>query len=314
MKTAGAAIASPMDRPISPLNPFLRLKSRYLILGTYLIASIAIGIAYAQLGERALLPWLKDDPISMPILSISVWTVLGGIVLWAGRRQGLNIGPLFGQHSPQFSLRYAGLLVVSLLVFSLGSFSVVFYLVSLGFPGYAAQTLETNMMLGGGNSSYPQLYDVLMLFLLVIYAPLVEELVFRGILLQRWSTKWGLRWGLVASSLLFGLLHVNNPLGLTLFGLVMGLLYVQTRSLWVPVACHSLNNLTAVGIDWISRTTAGEQTYTVEDVQSSWWVGLILVAISAPFVWRFIRRSWPSKADEIPYLINVRQVHSDKVG
>ena len=314
MKTLGAAIASPMDRPAPPSNPFLRLKSRYLILGTYLIASIAIGIAYAQLGELSLLPWLKDDPIAMPILSISVWTMLGGIVLWAGRRQGLNVGALFGRHSPQFSWRYAGLLVASLLIFSLGSFSVVFYLVSLAFPGYAAQTLETSMMLGGGNSGYPQLYDALMLFLLIVYAPLVEELVFRGILLQRWSTKWGLRWGLGASSLLFGMLHVNNPLGLTLFGLVMGLLYVRTRSLWVPVACHSLNNLTAVGIDWISRTTAGEQTYTVEDVQSSWWVGLILVTISAPFVWRFIRRSWPNQADEIPYLANVRQVHSDKVG
>ncbi len=302
-----------MDRPTPPSNPFLALKSRYLILGTYLIASITVGIVYGQLGELALLPWLRDDPISMPILSILVWTVLGGVILWVGRQRGLHVSYLFGQHSPQFSLRYAGLLVASLLVFSLGSFSVVFYLVSLGFPGYAAQTLETNMMLGGGNSGYPQLYDALMLFLLIVYAPLVEELVFRGILLQRWSAKWGLRWGLVASSLLFGLLHVNNPLGLMLFGLVMGLLYVKTRSLWVPVACHSLNNLTAVGIDWLSRATAGEQTYTVEDVQSSWWVGLILVAISAPFVWRFVRRSWPTQSGEIPYLVNFRQAHSDKV-
>jgi hypothetical protein len=159
-------------------------------------------------------------------------------------------------------------------------------------------------MLGGGDSRYPQLYDRLMLVVLLVLAPFAEELVFRGILLQRWATKWGLRWGVIASSALFGLLHINNPVGLTLFGLVMGLLYVQTRSLWVPIACHGLNNLAAVGIDSMSRWASSEQTYTLADMQASWWVGLILIGVSAPFLMRFIWRSWPQRQAKIPYLIN----------
>jgi uncharacterized protein len=306
-----------MDRSSASANPFLTLQSRYWVLGTYLLVSTAVGLLYGLLKNLHRLPQQLDDPISTPILSITVLTVLAGVILAVGRDRGLSVNYLFGRQSRavdqavnqaanrgRISLFYAGLLVASLLIFSLGSFSVVFYFLSLGFPDYAARILETNQMLGGGDSRYPQLYDQLMLLVLLVLAPFAEELVFRGILLQRWAMKWGLRWGVVASSVLFGLLHINNPVGLTLFGLVMGLLYVQTRSLWVPIACHGLNNLAAVGIDWLSRQASGEQTYTLADMQASWWVGLILIGVSAPFLMRFVWRSWPQRQAKIPYLVN----------
>lgn len=291
-------------------NPFLTLRSRYLVLGTYIVASLVIGLGYAYLGAYGALPWDADDPLSVPILSIAIWTALLAIVWRESTRQNLQVQALFGEKLPQFSLPYALVLVASALVFSLGSFSVVFYFLSLSFPEYAAQILESDLLSGGMNSQYPQLYNALMLFLLVVYAPLVEELIFRGFLLQRWATKWGLRNGLIASSLLFGVLHINNPVGLTLFGFVMGLLYVRSRSLWIPILCHSLNNLAAVGIDRLSTLVSSEpaEAVTVESIQQSWWTGLILIAISAPLLWQFIRRSWPKPADPIPYLVNTQQI------
>ncbi|MGB3299434.1 MAG: type II CAAX endopeptidase family protein [Phormidesmis sp.] len=286
-------------------NPFLKIKSRYLVLGTFLVASLAIGSLYALLAQWQWLPLSGDDPISTPILTIGVLTVMGSVVLWVGQGQGLKVACLFGRRSPRFSVVYGLLLVASLLLFSLGISSVVFYLLSLVFPGYVAQVLQSNTLLSGENGLYPQMYDSLMLFLLLIYAPLVEELIFRGILLQRWSTKWGLRWGIVASSMLFGMLHLNNPIGLTLFGLVMGLLYVRTRSLWVPIACHALNNLAAVGIDRFAQMASGGQTSTVADIQELWWMSLVLVVVSVPFLAWFVWRSWPKSEDQIPYLINM---------
>lgn len=312
-----------LNSPSQPLppNPFLRFQSRYLILATFLIASPVVGGLYAILGEWQLLPPPNEDPISTPILTIALLTVMGCAVLWASRYDGLNVKYLFGQQIPKFSLLYSVLLVASLLLFSLGISSIVFYFLSLVFPGYVAQLLESNVLLVGTQSLYPRLYEGLMLFLLVVYAPLVEELIFRGILLQRWSVKWGLRRGLIASSMLFGALHLNNPLGLTLFGLVMGLLYVRTRSLWVPVACHSLNNLAAVGIDWLSKLATSGQTSTVSDIQDVWLTSLVLVVVSLPFLGWFVWRSWPKQADPIPYLANVeaaqqnlqRDARQDKV-
>lgn len=289
-------------------NPFLMLKSRYLVLCAYIVASFVIGLGYAYLGAFQLLPWNEDDPLSVPVLSIAIWTVLLAIVGRESYRKNLDIQALFGDRTPRFSLSYAVMLVASALIFSLGSFSVVFYFLSLGFPDYAAQILESDLLSGGADSQYPQLYSALMLFLLVIYAPLVEELIFRGFLLQRWATKWGIRKGLIASSLLFGVLHINNPVGLTLFGFVMGLLYVRSRSLWIPIVCHSLNNLAAVGIDRLSSWVSSEpaEAITVESIQQTWWTGLILIAISAPLLWQFIKRSWPKAQDPIPYLVNTQ--------
>ncbi len=276
------------------------------------MANIGIGLVYAYLGVFQLLPWDRSDPLSVPVLVIAVWAALLAVVWRQSRRQGLKIRPLFGEKMPQFSLPHAALLVVSTLIFSLGSFSVIFYFLSLAFPDYAAQILESDLLGGGQSSQYPQLYNALMLFWLVVYAPVVEELVFRGFLLQRWGVKWGLRRGLIASSLLFGMLHPNNPVGLTLFGFIMGLLYLRSRSLWIPILCHSLNNLTAVGIDrlsiWVSSEPA--ETATVTSLQETWWTGLILIAISAPFLWQFIRYSWPKPGDDIPYMLNDQELQS----
>ena len=292
---------------IDSTNPFLSLQSRYLVLGAYLISSVAVGLGYAYLGQYQLLPWAWDDPLSMPVLSIAIWLVVVGTILSVGQGHGLRVGHVFGRRLPQnFSWSYVLLLVISVLMFSMGSFSVVFYLVSVLAPEQAAKMLETDLVLSGEGSGFPQFYSGLMIFLLVVFAPLVEEFVFRGILLQRWATKWGMRVGVIGSSVLFGLLHFNNPVGLTLFGLVMALLYIRTQSLWVPIVCHGLNNLTVVLLDRFSSLGAGNQAdvITVASVQSQWWVGLILVAIALPILGLFIRRSWPQTKATIPYMLN----------
>jgi uncharacterized protein len=300
-------MARPTAPSPTPINPFTNLQSRYLVLGTFVAAIVSIESLSTLLNAWQLLPNAADDPILTPISTIAVLSVMGSSILWVSREQGLKFTPLFGPRVPKFSIFYGLLLVASLLLFSLGISSVVFYVLSLGFPDYVSQVLARNMLITATNSLYPQIYDRLMLFLLLIYSPLIEELIFRGFLLQRWSVKWGLRWGIVASSSLFGLLHLNNPLGLTLFGVVMGLLYVRSRSLWVPVACHSLNNLAAVGLDKLSQMASGGQIATVADIQSFWWISLILVGASAPFLGWFIWRSWPQPTDKIPYLINVEK-------
>ena len=296
--------ASQTDQKPDFSNPFLVLKSRYLVLGTFVLASLGAGSLYALLGEWQIIPRSNEDPISSPVLTIAVWMVMAVSILWIGHQEGLRTRYLFGQRNPKFSFLQGVVLVLSLLLFSLGISSIVFYLLSWSFPSYVNQLLESSTLLDGTRSAYPQVYEALVLFLLLVCAPLAEELVFRGILLQRWAVKWGLRSGVIASSVLFGALHFNNPIGLTLFGLVMGLLYVRTQSLWVPIGCHALNNLAAVGIDWLSQVASGGQTSTVSDVQELWWMSLILVAVSVPFLGAFVWRSWPKKTDVIPYVVN----------
>jgi membrane protease YdiL (CAAX protease family) len=97
--------------------------------------------------------------------------------------------------------------------------------------------------------------------LVTVLAPIAEELLFRGYIfpaLRNWKGTWP---AVVITGLLFGLLHVlSSPayaiVPLALFGGLLCLLYLRTRSLYPCIALHSLNNSVAfggapeVGWDW----------------------------------------------------------------
>ena len=90
------------------------------------------------------------------------------------------------------------------------------------------------------------------LFLLVaVAAPIVEELFFRGFLLRVAAKKWSMPIGVVASSLVFGLVHfqgqgvgdlaIMSQLGL--YGYVLGVLTVRRRGrLGAATIAHGINN------------------------------------------------------------------------
>lgn len=80
----------------------------------------------------------------------------------------------------------------------------------------------------------------------VIVAPVFEEVVFRGYLLGGLATLRGKWFALVATSLVFGLLHASDGfypvLPLAIFGAWLGWLRLRTGSLWAPVMTHALHN------------------------------------------------------------------------
>ena len=78
----------------------------------------------------------------------------------------------------------------------------------------------------------------------------MEEILFRGILF-RWIEEFGGSWAaLLVTSALFGIAHILNP-GATWFssfaiaveaGLLLGGVYMLTRSLWMPIGLHAAWN------------------------------------------------------------------------
>lgn len=78
----------------------------------------------------------------------------------------------------------------------------------------------------------------------IILAPIIEELILRGILFNR------LRYGLsfysanLIQALVFGIYHWNIIQGLYAFGigLILGYVYEKTRSLYVPILLHVFIN------------------------------------------------------------------------
>ena len=89
----------------------------------------------------------------------------------------------------------------------------------------------------------------------VIFAPITEELIFRGYLypvVKRFTDRW---FASIFSGVLFGVIHFNVmalPM-LALMGFILAVIYERSGSLWVPIGCHAAFNATSVGLMLISR-------------------------------------------------------------
>jgi hypothetical protein len=79
---------------------------------------------------------------------------------------------------------------------------------------------------------------------------LAEELLCRGLLQRSLAARLGPASGIALAALAFGALHVE-PIhaGFAVpLGAYLGLSGHLARSVWVPIACHAVNNLVAVGV------------------------------------------------------------------
>ena len=123
-------------------------------------------------------------------------------------------------------------------------------------------------LLGGyrvtGFSASPQLLAPLAIG---IGAGVIEEILFRGILLRvldAWLGSWA---ALGITSLLFGLIHMTNPgaslvtaLGLVIeAGVLLGAAYLLTRRLWFAIGLHIAWNAVQAGVFSSTVSGTGEQ-------------------------------------------------------
>lgn len=80
----------------------------------------------------------------------------------------------------------------------------------------------------------------------IIIGPIIEELIFRKILLGKLLEKFSNRpiKAIVYSALIFGIIHLNIIQGVAAFGggIILGLIYYYTKSIKATIFAHILNN------------------------------------------------------------------------
>lgn len=96
------------------------------------------------------------------------------------------------------------------------------------------------------------------LFAALIFAPFMEEMVFRGCLCRMITARYNVSAGMLLSSLLFGFMHVTasfftgNLINLlyiveySLMGFMLAYAYIKSDNIFVPVSIHFLMNAFAV--------------------------------------------------------------------
>lgn len=194
-------------------------------------------------------------------------------------------------------LPVVGILVVAIL-FSFGTWYATAYGLARIAPGFLERLIEPGPLMPTGTIAS----GVIWTFNAVVLAPVVEEVIFRGILVNRWGVRWGIRTGIVGSSVLFGVLHVVDPVGATVFGLVAAVLYLRTRTLIVPIAFHVANNVVAALFEFLDPT---EEPFDLgaelQEIETMALPGLGIAAVTLPVLVWYLRRHWPAREAGIPY-------------
>lgn len=83
-----------------------------------------------------------------------------------------------------------------------------------------------------------------------VVAPIVEELIFRGLLYQWLRARLGIAGAVLLSAAIFSVAHVIPLLfpALFLIGIVLALAFEYGRSLWVSIALHFFQNALSVSV------------------------------------------------------------------
>lgn len=94
---------------------------------------------------------------------------------------------------------------------------------------------------------------VVAIFVIVVIAPVVEEVFFRGFMYPAMKKQMGKVKAILLSSIIFALFHLQGWLAIPMIimGVVLALLYEKFSSLGPPIILHALNNLVSVIIIYI---------------------------------------------------------------
>lgn len=134
-----------------------------------------------------------------------------------------------------------------------------------------------------------------------VFAPLVEELVFRGAILRKLLGLFDRRyhWAAIAiSSVLFGLLHGNVPQFIHAFviGLLLGWMYYRTSSVLPGVLFHWVNNTVAfIMFNAMPQMGDGKLIDLFHGNSHMMWMGLLFsLCILLPSLFQLALRMKPA--------------------
>ena len=225
-----------------------------ILLGATLVAVVCMAIVTVAV------PNLERGPLTFFSYTVQfVLAVLGGIV-WLRLRGGVRL---------RLGMSWADAPMILIgLVLATAAGIVIEPLINL-MPAHYLEQL--NELIGRGG------WAVLMT---VVAAPILEEIFFRGLVLGTLAQRWGARWAVLASAALFGLIHapiLPQMVNAFMMALVMGYIYVATRSLIPVIIIHAINN----GLAYLALELTGSQMTDTRELIGNGTIYWIVYAASA---------------------------------
>ena len=130
----------------------------------------------------------------------------------------------------------------------------------------------------------------------IVMAPILEEVLFRGIIQGAIVRQYGSMSGLLIASAIFGVIHLIPQQAINAFfaGMVLGYVYLTTGSLIPGIVIHAINNAVA----YVGMAMMGEQTvfYTRDLFPDPVWywavygLCVVVVGVTIPIAYRRLKR------------------------
>lgn len=276
------------------LNPLDEIPSTWVV-GTFffvlyfLIGSLYAGLMQVQENQNLFTP--GELFTAQSLLFALTYPILAGLLWWLSFKHREELAELLLNVPAPAEIPQYIWLAVGMIISAMGLAYLMYYPLSFVAPDLVQKWfLDSPSLLYWDEQGHYWLGNLFAVIAAVIFAPIVEEFVFRGYLLNRWTLKLGPIPAVILSSGLFAFLHYDM-LGAFVFGAVLCLLYMKTRSLVGPILVHFVNNLMAVSIEWMDHMWwSGFAPMTMQDFydQAGW--GVFGLVVGVPWLWWYVRK------------------------
>lgn len=176
--------------------------------------------------------------------------------------------------------------LVAQIIFSIGILIVIGYIIqSLGLINL--DELESDQAIARGT--------IHTLVAGAILAPIVEELLFRGMLMNKLKIKIGVSKALILSSIIFSLAHFDGlNIGYFTFGLITGVMYIKTKSLLAPILIHMSNNL--ILLLFLNQPDNSAASSSDELISLDVFIFILILTLAAALrIFYYLRKNWPTE-------------------
>lgn len=274
-----------------------------------------IGIEVFSLVLQYALPFQYADFIVL-ISSLTEYFLLYKIIIRQISKQNLSSAAIAGNNDLN-RRKIFPVVLMTLLVAACGSlfiFPVLRVLLSFGpmfeaLIPYIAFMEDTSSNLSAFLYFFP---------VGVIAAPIVEEIFFRGFILNKWAEKYGNVKGVIFSSLIFMILHLGSlMLPQLLVGLLCAMVYIKTKKMIYPIFVHALYNFSILVPTLISSNETVEEIIVELAYPSPAFInelnlysGLFAVAFAGTLI-VLISYSMKISKEQTPYLSNFPQEYDE---
>lgn len=248
-----------------------------------LAGTFALVVAFMVVTSRADVPFV---PVAYAAYGFLFLAALRSL-----HQAGMGAGDVFGA-PPEAVKSWPLVIVLVPVMFSFAAMTLwaTAFVASWVFPEFGRYLLrEQNDP--GPLRALNQAGSTWLILFIVVVGPVVEEIVFRGLVLRRWIARRSLWRGVVGSSLVFALLHPPFWIGAFVIGIFLSLLYLVTRSLYAPIAFHAMyNGLITFTVLGANAARLPQEEMTLEVFRRNWIGQTALLLVSGWIVFAVIRR------------------------